>query len=133
MSSLILRRLATAESHLGSVVVRNFNALAERLRTAVDMATLSSWLTGIWSAVAPLGSSQGWRRALDGALGMLIMGGVVVVPVAAVIAVAGIWMPARTPLHQMAGQLFAFAITWFMLALFCAHFQPRHRDEETAS
>lgn len=133
MSSIMLRRLIAAESHLGDVSVQTYQALAERLRTAMDMASLWTWLTGIWSAVAPLGSAQGWRRALDGALGILIMGGVLVVPVAAVVAVAGIWLPTRAPLHQMAGQLFGLAITWFMLALFCAHFQPRHRDEETAS
>lgn len=59
----------------------------------------------------------------------LMLGGVLVMPVAAVLAVVGAITPPRSAFHQHVGDVFAFAAVWFIAALFAAQFQRRRASD----
>lgn len=69
--------------------------------------------------------ARSWARLWGAMAEWLILGGVLVVPVAAVCAAIGAVAPGATPLRQHTGTIFAFAMLWFVSALLAVQFQRR--------
>ena len=66
-----------------------------------------------------------WSKVAD----WLMLGGVLVVPLAAICATIGALVPGNTELHRHTGSIFAFAILWFVAALLAAQFQRRRAND----
>jgi hypothetical protein len=101
---------------------------ADRPRSIpVDRSPVSS-VIALWAQVALLGRRGAWQRVADAALSAMMLGGVLAVPLACVMALVTLWLPGGTPLHQTGAHLLGFAIVWFALAVCGAHFQPRKQE-----
>ncbi len=63
---------------------------------------------------------------VSAALTLVTLGGVFVAPLAALVALAALLMPAHNFLRPMAAPLIVGAVLWLALAILCAH--ARHTD-----
>lgn len=131
MSSLIMRRTEIADR--ASRQQRDSTAKSEGMPFAWPRLEAGAWRDLLTMALEALDES-GWRgyagQLLIGLMNAIVLGGVFVVPVAALVALCCMWMPANHPLHHTAPTFFGFASLWFMLALALAHFQRDAQDAE---
>lgn len=128
MASLLLRRLALPDSQLVGIVER-VGTCGRHVRLAwrdLPNGIKAINLAGALLFLANLAHPEALRRLLGVVLGAAIMGGVFSIPVAAVTAFVGFWLPTHAALHQMGGRLLGIAIVWFLLALLGAHFYASH-------
>lgn len=70
-----------------------------------------------------------WHRVVDVVFDATILGGIVATPVAGIVAIMSVFLPALAPLRHLGGQIFAVVGLWFVMALLGAHLRV-HRDEE---
>ena len=63
---------------------------------------------------------------VSAALTLVTLGGVFVAPLAALVALAALLMPAHNILRSLAAPLIVGAVLWLALAILCAH--ARHTD-----
>ena len=119
MLSLIVRRSQRlfAQTQSASVCIN----LLRLLRMAARTATSATDNRRIGTELLP--------RVRGRLADWLMLGGVLVMPVAAAIAVVGAMTPPRTAFHQHIGDFFIFAAFWFVTALFAAQFQRRRADD----
>jgi hypothetical protein len=96
---------------------------------ALPQRPASTWLDTI---TLPLDLE--WARLrlewlLDTIISAAVLGGVFAVPIATLIAMMCVWLPASQPLHRAAPTFFGVASFWFIVALLLSHFQRRDSDE----
>ncbi len=70
-----------------------------------------------------------WHRVVDVVFDATILGGIIVTPVAGIVAIMSVFLPVLAPLRHLEGQVFAIVGLWFVMALLGAHLRM-HRDEE---
>jgi hypothetical protein len=128
---ILLRRLTAAEVQQTGREGR-LGMSRPQLRLLLRDSSALAWANSIMPLALLLASPQTWQRVLSALIDATILGGALAVPVMAVVAFVGLWLPPSTGLHQVGGQLFGMAIVWFALALVCAHGQSWRRDGEPA-
>lgn len=83
-------------------------------------------------AHAWLGTRQMWRRCAEAAYSAFTVGGVLVVPLTAVLAIIGTLSPGHTPLHEMGSTCFGYGALWFIIALCGTHLKRTRVGKDPA-
>jgi hypothetical protein len=128
VTSIIMRRPEVAEPASQSEQ-RDSEATSARMPFAPPQRPASTWLDTFRS---PLDLERVRLRLewlLDTLVSAAVLGGVFAVPIATLIAMICVWLPASQPLHRTAPTFFGVASFWFIVALLLSHFQRRGSDE----
>lgn len=128
MSSIIMRQVEVVET-ASQHEHRDSEATTQKVTFTFIQQAIREWLNE-FTATLDLGALRAsLDQVLDMVLSTVMLGGVFVVPIATIVAVCCVWMPATHPLHRSAPTFFAFASFWFMAALVMSHFRP-HGSED---
>jgi hypothetical protein len=128
VSSIIMQRAEVAETashrtHRGSASPN------ERVPYMPPQRSAGTWPEALPSPFELGGMRDPLRHLAVALMNAVMLGGVFVVPIAALVALWCAWMPVSQPLHHTAPTFFAVASFWFMLALLLSHFQ-HHGSED---
>lgn len=124
-----------------SVLLQRYGMRRQRpqrrlLRASVEAAryNMHGWLARLAAMLASerMIDARRLSRLWDALADWLILGGVLVVPVAAICFAVGAVLPGGAPFHRHTSGFFAFAMLWFITALMAAHIQRRRLDDHAA-
>ena len=129
----LMRRPAWREGRIGAVNTRadaiQISAHFQSFITSL-FAVLGAWCVRSWERTDWFGRPQAWRGMREAALGAFTVGGVVAVPLATALAIAGALIPGRSPLHQLGDALYVYGALWFLLVLCGAQLKRSRASDE---
>lgn len=130
MSSSMFRRVPLPDGPLGRGY-EWFAELPQHVRSIMRSSPARAWVQSAREDALLLDVRQLGHRFLDALLTGVILGGVLAVPVASVLAVLGVVLPVPAPLRDTGAQLFGIAALWFVGAVLCAHVVPKRNVSGT--